>query len=94
MSPYDYPDRRAEGRLRLVGGTHAFEGRVEVYHDGAWGTVCDDSWGFEEAEVVCRQLGRVRAISHHCCAEYGAGSGTIWMDNVACNGDEPDRAHV
>ena len=64
MSPYDYPDR-TEGRLRLVGGTHAFEGRVEVYHDGAWGTVCDDSWGFEEAEVVCR---RCRTWRRRCSA--------------------------
>jgi len=43
--------------VRLVGSTNAYEGRVEVCINQAWGTVCDDAWGTADATVVCRQAG-------------------------------------
>ena len=77
-----------EGDLRLVGGARDNEGRVEVYHRGEWGTVCDDSWSITDAHVVCRQLGYSGATSARTQAFYGRGSGPIYYDDVACTGSE------
>ena len=43
--------------VRLVGGRHPYEGRLEVYYNDTWGTVCDDAFGSEDATVACKSLG-------------------------------------
>ena len=78
---------QCSANIRLVDGG-AYYGRVEVYHNSQWGTVCDDYWDINDAHVVCRQLGFPSASSARCCARYGQGSGTIWMDDVQCSGTE------
>ena len=78
----------AEGDIRLVGNTSPNEGRVEVYHNGIWGTVCDDGWDLTDATVVCQQLGLFMAIDAPVAGFFGEGSGPIWYDEVDCTGSE------
>ena len=64
------------------------EGRVEVYYNGRWGTVCDDGWDFKDARVVCRQLGFPDAEAALMGISVPDGSGPIWLVNTYCNGHE------
>ena len=76
-------------QVRLAGGSTVYEGRVEVFYNGAWGTVCDDSWGDEDATVVCRQLGfPTDGAQAHPNAHFGEGSGNIMLDDLGCTGTE------
>jgi len=54
------------GQLRLVQGNYTTStltsGRLEIYLNGQWGTVCDDLWGQDESDVACQQLGYIDAL--------------------------------
>lgn len=58
-----FPDTvQSHGELRLARGnttSYSFtSGRLEVYLNGSWGTICDDAdFGWAEATVACQQLG-------------------------------------
>ncbi|XP_070813149.1 macrophage receptor MARCO [Pituophis catenifer annectens] len=69
--------------LRLVGQDN--RGRVEILHNGQWGTICDDHWDVNDGHVVCRMLGFSRAVNTFTAP---AGSGQIWLDDVQCSGNE------
>ncbi|NWI14412.1 DMBT1 protein, partial [Crypturellus soui] len=63
-------------------------GRLELFHNGSWGTVCDDGFDLRDAAVACRQLGCGDVISIHDSALFGEGTGPVLLDELACTGDE------
>ncbi|XP_031433543.1 lysyl oxidase homolog 2A [Clupea harengus] len=80
-------------QLRLAGDKRKhYEGRVELFYGGEWGTVCDDDFSINAAHVVCRELGYLDAVAWSPSAKYGRGEGRIWLDNVHCSGRERSLA--
>nr|XP_040041983.1 neurotrypsin isoform X1 [Gasterosteus aculeatus aculeatus]XP_040041984.1 neurotrypsin isoform X1 [Gasterosteus aculeatus aculeatus] len=85
-----------DGSVRLLGGTSRYEGRLEVFYRGHWGTVCDDGWTDSNTQVVCRQLGYrlgetllSKGLDIKPVPRFGVGSGPILLDDVSCTGKEP-----
>ncbi|XP_078598874.1 uncharacterized protein LOC144874520 [Branchiostoma floridae x Branchiostoma japonicum] len=80
-------------QVRLVGGRYPWEGRVEVFYNGEWGTVCGwSSWDSRDANVICRELG-YGPSSVYSTYSFGQGSGPIWIGYssnrpVDCTGNE------
>ena len=82
------------GSLRLADSgsahsSHPYAGRLEVYSDESWGTVCNVGWGMNEANVACRQMGFVRAThSHWPHRTDGDDTQAIKWYDVKCTGNE------
>ena len=64
-----------------------------MQHKGIWGTICDDSWDLNDANVVCYQLGYNGALVAFRSAAFGQGTGQIWLDDVQCVGNETLISH-
>ena len=58
-------DNPYNGQIRLQRGTYSNQGLVEVYCNGEWGTICDDGFDYNEARVVCHQLGYNDYYDYH-----------------------------
>lgn len=69
-----FPVGAQQTPIRLVNGKDVFEGRLEILHDGVWGTVCDDNWALQNAQVVCRQLGFAGVMEDGALVKFGNGN--------------------
>ena len=84
-------EARTNGSLRLIGGSNYRMGRVEIFIEpnNTWGTICDDGWDDQDAQVVCRQLGlgttgtAILGFSPNASPDV-----PIWLDDMNCNGLE------
>ncbi|XP_052276513.1 uncharacterized protein LOC127875477 [Dreissena polymorpha] len=82
--------------FRLVNGSRLSQGRLEVFHNDKWGTVCDDDFDSFEAKVVCRMMGfngNLFVPIALSSITYGQGTGQIWLDNMMCKGSECSLVH-
>ncbi|XP_041471968.1 relaxin receptor 2-like isoform X3 [Lytechinus variegatus] len=77
-----------ESNVRLQNGLTPREGRVEVRINGTWGTLCDSSFGINDAHVVCRSLGFTGALGTTSLSEFGPSTLTIHPIDLRCNGKE------
>ena len=72
-----------------MGGPSRGAGRLEILHNGQWGTVCTDRFDKVEADLVCAQLGLGLHLTFGASrSKYGVGDGPIWMDELLCTGRE------
>ena len=78
----------SRGDLRLQDGSNARSGRVEVFVNNRWGTVCDDYFSDTEAAVACRQLGHFGGAIMGNAKAISTPGAPIWMDDVDCTGTE------
>lgn len=78
--------------IRLVDGISAQSGRVEIYHNGHWGTISSEYFDYHDLEVICRMLGyNYTSESFFMTGSfYGDGIGEVVASHLGCNGDESD----
>ena len=96
VSPSNSTDPRSttevscvDGDIRLVNGLNPLEGRLEICFNKAWGTVCHNRFSTEDATVACNQLGfPFNGTEVLPVEDFLPGSGPIFLDEVACDGDE------
>ena len=74
--------------IRLVDSHLEGQGHVEVLYVGHWGSICDDFFDLNDANVICRELGYSKAENAHSLSQFGLAQRFIWLDNLACYGNE------
>eukprot|EP01084_Bolivina_argentea_P301426 520030_1 len=87
-------DNTQDGAVRLAGGSNKYEGRLEIFHNYEWGSVCDDYFEDVDGEVVCRELGLDfdKILTNTNYSRFGDSYGQIWLDDIGCSGAEYNLA--
>ena len=80
--------QRNRQRVRLSGSRSLLEGRLEVFHGGVHGTVCNTSFSMAAAHVVCKELGFGQAAEILSQTYPASPSSLVFLDKVQCTGDE------
>ncbi|CAH3133335.1 unnamed protein product, partial [Pocillopora meandrina] len=78
--------------VRLSGANVEYGGRVEVFYKGKWGKICTNGWDFNDARVICRQLGFEEALAEFFGSNVEDGNTTSVMADVSCTGEEDELA--
>ena len=78
--------------VRLNGANVEYGGRVEVFYKGKWGKICTNGWDFNDAQVICRQLGFEEALAEFIGPNIKDGNITSVMVDVYCTGAEDELA--
>ncbi|XP_055081317.1 deleted in malignant brain tumors 1 protein-like isoform X2 [Periophthalmus magnuspinnatus] len=78
--------------VRLSEGKDRCAGRVELWREDQWGSVCDDHFDLKEAQVVCTQIGCGYALN--VSGQVGlfppGRAGPVLLDDLNCTGTEPN----
>ena len=78
--------------VRLSDGVSPNQGRVEVFAEGLWQSLCGFGWSSAAATVVCKMLGFSRATGAPEQSAFGPGSVPMWLHEFACDGAEQQLA--
>ena len=82
----DTTDSGTEGDLRLIGGTGNGNGRLEIYRNGRWGTICSNDWDKNATQVACRQLNFTVGLSEG--RDFGYSLDGVVLNTAICTGEE------
>lgn len=64
-----YSSGTIESPVRLAGGSTPYEGRLEIFHEGRWGTVCNNGFDATAAKIICNSIGYPRYKTTYTCIQ-------------------------
>ena len=71
-----------------MGGIQNRSGRIDIYHNGRWGSICNDNWDIADSRVACRHFGFEFGLLSGGVSDFGRGYGPIWLEDINCTGSE------